>query len=729
MPNFEGRFCFYGKYFILRLKLQNMNIKKTIFCAALVCIFLCTCCAQKNIYTPQKEFKSDSDYYMALRSLDEGNTAQAMRLFTRAVKNSSLYCAQKSAEELTRLGNVQERQKACMNLISLYKNEDALVAAAKELFEENEYACLISVTAGFDYDTGSDILARLRLESLRSKKDSRCYSEALAWFSKSKISTEHYKFFKNIKDDYLQAASSINSESSLILQNETFVRLFEIADFRLEIYRRNYAAAYEKFDKLKERISSEKKFLSDMGKAALYGSKDFLKNAQYFDSLADAHNSNGAKFFDYFYAGRLYEKAGNRTLLAEKRYTSAMECAENGEDYDNALWYLLNLNLAQSTQKGADAVKKYCRFWQTPEYFDDFFEVLSPLLLSESKWDAFRDLYTHIDGYASDAVTAKFAYIYGRLLEEKIALPKDSDAKSESYKAFTRALNGGIYYKVMAISALGITGSDAERFILNSERQFDKGERDINAESYLLGFAAFGLPEKIYPEWQKFISRGVKIGLDTAVKLAAFLRECGHKKNEYYTQSLRNAAKSLAFSDRPPTLTELELLFPRDYADLIADACKKYSVPEEFMYALVRSESFFDSEIKSSAGAVGLTQLMEFTAADVAKKLNRTEYSLKNAADNIEFGTYYISELASRLDGKWLNAFFAYNAGIKRVRRWIKSSEIEFGGNPVSYDIFLETVPYSETREYGRKLISAAALYGYLYYQKEISGTVASIVK
>ena len=308
-------------------------------------------------------------------------------------------------------------------------------------------------------------------------------------------------------------------------------------------------------------------------------------------------------------------------------------------------------------------------------------------------------------------------------------MPKDSDAKSESYKAFTRALNGGIYYKVMAISALGITGSDAERFILNSERQFDKGERDVNAESYLLGFAAFGLPEKIYPEWQKFISRGVKIGLDTAVKLAAFLRECGHKKNEYYTQSLRIAAKSLAFSDRPPTLTELELLFPRDYTELIADACKKYSVPEEFMYALVRSESFFDSEIKSSAGAVGLTQLMEFTAADVAKKLSRTEYSLKNAADNIEFGTYYISELASRLDGKWLNAFFAYNAGIKRVRRWIKSSEIEFGGNPVSYDIFLETVPYSETREYGRKLISAAALYGYLYYQKEISGTVASIVK
>lgn len=727
----HGRFCFPSKYFILRLKLQNMSTKKIIFCAVLVCIFLCGGCAQKNIYTPQKEFKSDSDYYMALRSLDEGNTAQAVRLFTRALKKSSFYCARKSAEELTRLGNVQERQTACMNLISLYKDEDALIIAAAELFEENEYAQLISATAGFNYETGNDILARLRLESLKKKNDSRYCSEALRWFSKSKISAEHYKFFKNIKDDYLQAASSISSEKPLILQDETFIRLFEIADFRLEIYTRNYTTAYKKFNNLKDRISSEKNFLSDIGKAALYGSKDFLKNAQYFDSLAALHNSNDEKFFNYFYSGRLYEKAGNHTSLAEKRYMSAMECAENGDDYDNALWYLLNLNLAQSTQKATDAVKNYCRLWHNPEYFDDFFETLSPRLLSESKWDEFYDLYTNIDGYASDAVTAKFAYIYGRLLEEKIALPKESDAKSESYKAFSRALKSGssVYYKIMAITALGINGTDAEQLLLNSKAGFNNDERDINAESYLLGFAAFGLPEKIYPEWQKFISRGVKISLDTSIKLASFLRACGHKKNEYYTQSLRIAAKSLAITARPPTLTELELLYPRDYSSLISDSCKKYCVPEEFMYALVRSESFFDSEIKSSAGAVGLAQLMEFTAADVAKKLNRPEYSLKNAADNIEFGTYYISELVSRLDGKWLHAFFAYNAGIQRVRRWIKSSEIEFGRkNPVSYDIFLETVPYTETREYGRKLISAAAMYAFIYYQKEIGDTVVFII-
>ena len=66
---------------------------------------------------------------------------------------------------------------------------------------------------------------------------------------------------------------------------------------------------------------------------------------------------------------------------------------------------------------------------------------------------------------------------------------------------------------------------------------------------------------------------------------------------------------------------------------------------------------------------------------------------------------------------------------MQRVRRWLKASAIEFGRNaPVSADIFLETIPYAETREYGRKIISAASLYGFLYYGKSVSETVASIV-
>ena len=61
-------------------------------------------------------------------------------------------------------------------------------------------------------------------------------------------------------------------------------------------------------------------------------------------------------------------------------------------------------------------------------------------------------------------------------------------------------------------------------------------------------------------------------------------------------------------------------------------------------------------------------------------------------------------------------AAFSYNGGISRVRSWIKSASIQFGAKKVPNDLFLEALPYSETREYGRKILSAAAMYGWLYY-------------
>ena len=141
----------------------------------------------------------------------------------------------------------------------------------------------------------------------------------------------------------------------------------------------------------------------------------------------------------------------------------------------------------------------------------------------------------------------------------------------------------------------------------------------------------------------------------------------------------------------------------------------RQSYQESVIYALIRSESFFDADVTSTAGAVGLTQLMEFTGSDIAQRLRLKEYSLTDPKTNILFGTYYLTELVRRCDGSLLQGFFSYNAGITRVRRWLKSSMIEFGKkSTMPLDLYLETVPYTETREYGRKLIAATAMYEWL---------------
>ena len=158
---------------------------------------------------------------------------------------------------------------------------------------------------------------------------------------------------------------------------------------------------------------------------------------------------------------------------------------------------------------------------------------------------------------------------------------------------------------------------------------------------------------------------------------------------------------------------QLELLYPRPWLETVSKYAAEYRLPECLLYALIRSESFFQPQVVSGAGAVGLTQLMPATAADIARKLKMTDYSLTDPEINIRFGAYYLAEMIRRSDNRIMPACFAYNAGISRVRGWQKKAQ----GLPE--DLFLESLEYAETRDYGRKLLSAAAVYGALYYEEE----------
>lgn len=696
----------------------NFKMKKLKFCIITLLIAFsavfsgCGQSLNSNFYNvPAK----DKYYFLALKKQQEGNNFEAKRLFSISAKKSSSYIARLSAEKLTEIGNVRERLDACENLIKKYSDEDALLIAVKQLFAEEEFTKIVVLTNNINYETSENSLIYLRFAAMLKNNAPRLYNDVFEWFTKRPVSSEHYKFFCDIS------------------KNEEFLKNPEqaqIIDLRSEVFKRNYKIAFEKFQNLKENLPLLPQIISDAGKICLYGSDSYLQNAKFFDGLTEKVSDTDAEFYSNFYAARLYEKIEYLTY-ATNRYKSAMDCAKTDELYDNALWYLLSLNLKKSTSQGIKMIKQYCSTWHNPAYFDDIFDMLSPLMLSEGRWNEFNDLYKAIDGYASDGMTAKFAYIFGRLVQEKLALPAIDDThQSEDDAAFTRALTSGneIYYKTLAISKLGIGGENAEEIICTTKNDSEIPV-DIEAENLLLGYISFGFPEKIYPEWLSLNKRGSRISYETGIKIAKFLENCGNNKNEYYPQALRIAAKVINSADKSVSKEDLKLLYPRDYSKLISEKCKKYNVPEEIMYALVRSESFFDHQIESSAGAVGLTQLMTFTGNDIAHRLKYNEYDLKNPDDNLEFGTWYLNNLAERLENRWLSAFFAYNAGITRVRRWMNSSKIEFNNiKKLPDDLFLETIPYEETREYGRKLVGAAAMYAWLYYGKEIAEEITEIV-
>lgn len=694
-----------------------MKISKLYLNCLLICFFSVFCgCSQSKNANLYKVPSKDRPYYLALKNQREGNLSEAKRLFSKSAAKSSSYIARRSAENLTELGNIRERLEACEKLVKKYKDEEALLIAARQFFQNGEYTKVLLLTNNLDYTKSQNALISLRLESMMKNSNSKLLKDTYTWFTTRPLSQEHYKFYCEI------------SKTEDFIQNTDFSPVIEL---RSEVFKKNYKTAFESLQNKKETLPLLPQIISDIGKICVYGSTDYLSNAKFFDELNEKVSGLDAEFYVSFYAGRLYEKADYLTY-ATNRYKDAMKAAKSDEQYDNALWYLLDLNLRKSTAQGIKMIKEYCSTWHNPAYFDDIFDVLSPLMLSEGRWNEFNSLYKAIDGYASDGMTAKFAYIYGRLVQEKLATPVlDDTHSSEDDAAFTRALTSGndLYYKVMALNQLGLAGDRAEEILCNVNKPSDVPV-DMEAENLLLGYVSFGFPEKVYSEWLTLTKAGSRISYETGLKLAGFLECCGKNRNEYYPQALRIAAKVINSSERNISKQDLKLLYPQDYSTIVSEKCKKYGVPEEIMYALIRSESFFDSQIESSAGAVGLTQLMTFTGSDIAHRLRYKEYSLKNPDDNVEFGTWYLNNLSGRLDEKWLPAFFAYNAGITRVRRWQNSSRIEFNNiKKLPDDLFLETIPYEETREYGRKLVGATAMYAWLYYNKDISTEISEIVQ
>ena len=378
---------------------------------------------------------------------------------------------------------------------------------------------------------------------------------------------------------------------------------------------------------------------------------------------------------------------------------------------------MLQVKINQSYTDTIKNISTYASQWSDPEYFDDLFDTMIPSLMVNGNWKYFGTLLDQIDGYASNETTAKIAYIYGRLLQEGY-IKKGKDTDIEIERAFTRALNCGInpYYKILAAYRLGYSDDEMARILCVYA---DNKDIPVNksAENLLLGYKYFGYPEKIYPEWQKLYKLGVST--EVSMELAQFLHDCGEWDHDYYPLSIRISARSANITTKFLEKEELKLIYPRFYSDLVTKYASEYEVDENLIYALIRSESFFDEDVESTAGAVGLTQLMKLTGNDIAAKLKVKDFSLLDAETNIRFGTYYISELITRCDGSALQALFSYNAGITRVRRWLSSSMVEFGKKKnMPGDLFLETLPYSETREYGRKLVSASLYYEWLYFDE-----------
>jgi soluble lytic murein transglycosylase len=273
------------------------------------------------------------------------------------------------------------------------------------------------------------------------------------------------------------------------------------------------------------------------------------------------------------------------------------------------------------------------------------------------------------------------------------------DATDDARALYAKVADGLDYYGLLSAEALGrrpelatvSTVAAVAPTPVDAAALASFGARREVQRAVLL--ARFDLRPESLREWAYAI-RGLD---DDALLVAAeFARRAGLYDRAIYT------------AEHMASRIDLDLRYLTPYRPQFEAAARGEGVGEELLYGIARQESRFSADIVSGAGAVGLMQLMPGTARWVARQLSMKDYSAARISDvelNTRFGAFYFRYWQDRLGRLPALAAAAYNAGPSRAQAWRPSA------TPLEGAIWVETIPFNETREYVKRVLANTMLY------------------
>jgi soluble lytic murein transglycosylase len=166
-------------------------------------------------------------------------------------------------------------------------------------------------------------------------------------------------------------------------------------------------------------------------------------------------------------------------------------------------------------------------------------------------------------------------------------------------------------------------------------------------------------------------------------------------------------------ADRTESEHDFSLRFVAPFQDALEPVAAERGLDPAWVYGLIRQESRFITDARSWAGAQGLMQIMPATGRWIARRLGEPGFrveQLNELPTNLRFGTYYLRSVLDDLEGSPVLASAAYNAGPRRPHNWRAALP-----QPVEGAIFAEIIPFAETRDYVKKVLSNAVYYAALF--------------
>lgn len=680
---------------------------------------------------------NSSDYYVqGLVSLSQNQKEKAIKHFEKSIKSGSSVEVLLSLQELRKLNiNPNKMLKLTKLAIDSKKNPQAEIFNyyVQSLVDNQKYEKVIKLVPGLlaqNLNVKKDWLQYCYVVALAKKNQSVNNQIILDWIAKEKFSKYHLSFFEEFASD------------RFFYDTENGKKINSILQFRTELFNKKYNPALEKLSKIIFSLEDITKFspqmISDIGKTFLYGNFEIVKTnflietksqfAQSLKNIADEflNKENSSEniftkkeklFYLYFYAGRIFDKtdSSNNENAKECFLLSAQNSISN-ENYDNAIWYYLNQSKKESFISLMNEIKKYGSSWKDKYYYSDILEDLKLHLLSTRQWTAFSKFYSTIEQVADEEIKSAWAYLNARLIKTDYANYQQDNSEKILQELFYSVLENSessLYYKIMSAKNLNLESTKVIDYMyLNSKQEVLNSKDEIisksvfNLLSSCIKYKRISTFYEIATEYKDYLSSD-----DLSLFTKEIYKNFSDDENLYPT-ILRLASTTFSLYGNGKDLELLKILYPKYFYDLISESCKEYNLDEFLLLSLIRTESYFDKNVFSVAGASGLTQLMKTTATDIARKLRIKDFDLLDAKTNITFGSFYLNELIRRLDGSVLKAIVSYNTGITRVRRWATQFE------NVPTDIWIEMFPYQESRNYGKRVLANAFVYGLLYYNK-----------
>jgi soluble lytic murein transglycosylase-like protein len=454
------------------------------------------------------------------------------------------------------------------------------------------------------------------------------------------------------------------------------------------------------------------------------------------DALA-AERPAATEYALYAARGRL-ENALKNFDAAQENFEKSLAGARSAGNYDDILLKMADISFSRyfdhERQRFINDMAGIAVLWKNPESFASFLSKVITELTARRDFESINTLYTTaLKNRADTTIQSRCAWILARAVRHGLIAVRNNDGTAAYQLLLSEAQADPFSYYAFMAAVLGhktpaVLRSIKNRHIsytslapqLGRRRSMQTNEPHkifamtaalmpvIDTDFYALGFLCYELnknPAVRNKIMYKVNSLRPAMSTD-ALRLMAKELNIQHEWLYSYAAMSRARLRDNFIASR----ADYEILYPRAYENEIMQAAETAGVNINILFGLIRQESGFTPDIVSQANAVGLSQVLPSTASDMNYKLRLKNYDLTDPLTNLMFGTSYINWLEERLEGEGMSRILlGYNGGFGNARKWLRQWP------DLPPEIALEAIPFNESRNYVKIILTSAVTYNYLY--------------